>query len=456
MRFHTILLLAAISVASASTFAFERDVHFGLTKWLALNAGFTQQEADAFATGDQRVDSGDMQYMDLVAAYGCLFKNQESATQAQIHHYPSAATLPVLPPQRVVVPGSDAAKRLALEIAKATPTQAGYLLFRFAEGLHAVQDSWSHQGTTDVPSAFDATVACDATLAWSHPSARGGWNSHKADLTREWPADTLAMASATYDLLLKYPAIGNVKRSPKPWAEIQPLLDAFIRASTKSEKQKWFVAQGISDVSFLEGISLPDGATAFEKPWAGHKLPPLTTLQSTQHHTDPALLEFYSRFFTQWASTDDFDAMASTFGAMPAPRGAAGPRIPLAMDKAELSARLKVWRIRDHGRVIDIAHASKPLTAAQRGALASIAKAPHAIAHYTSPTEAYFPLEVKGPEASPLLGFVITSIAPSPGGNQRAVAMARFRHAPYDDLLVLAERIDAQWRITSLASIVDH
>src|ERR1700712_3745823 len=155
MRHHATLLLFAAGIVSGHCGAFERDVHFGLTKWLALKAGFTPQEADAFATGDQRVDSGDMQYMDLAAAYGCLFKNQESASQAQRHHYPSTGTLPGLPEQRVVVAGSDTAKRLALEIAKVTPTQAGYMLFRFAEGLHAVQDSWSHQGTSDVPRAPD-------------------------------------------------------------------------------------------------------------------------------------------------------------------------------------------------------------------------------------------------------------------------------------------------------------
>ena len=64
-----LLLLAGTLLLPATAAAFESDVHFGLTQWLALKAGFTQQEADALATGDQRVDSGDMQFIELAPAY---------------------------------------------------------------------------------------------------------------------------------------------------------------------------------------------------------------------------------------------------------------------------------------------------------------------------------------------------------------------------------------------------
>src|SRR5260370_26572030 len=153
--------------------------------------------------------------------------------------------------------------------------------------------------------ALEGAVPCAGPLSGAPPRARGGGNSHRAEITREWPADTVAMAKGTYDLLLQYPAIADVKRSPKNWIEIQPLLDGFVRASTKSEKKKWFVGQGILDVSFLDGITLPDGADAFELRWGGHRLPSLATLQSTQHHIESELLDFYSRFFTQCACTDD-------------------------------------------------------------------------------------------------------------------------------------------------------
>ena len=451
-----VLLFAGTLLLPATVAAFESDVHFGLTKWLALKAGYTQQEATALATGDQRVDSGDMQFIELVPAYACVGKNDESSAQVERHHYPSPGRVPNPPEQRTVVAGADSTRKSALDAAKVSPHQAGFLLFRFAEALHAVQDSWSHQGVPDVPRPLTGAVTCDPTRVWAHPSARGGWNSHKADITHEWPADTRNMAKATYDLLLQYAAIDGVKRSPKEWIEIEPLLDGFVRASTKSEKQKWFVGQGILDVSFLEGITLPDGAEAFALRWDGHKLPRLPTLQSAQHHIESDLLDFYNRFFTEWASTDDFDALATAFGVPPSARVKPNLGSSAAMFGDELAARLRVWRVRDHGRVAELAHASKPLTRAERSKLSSITRDGKSLARYSSPTDAFFPLEVKGREPSPLLGFIVSAVQVSASGNERAVAIMKFRHAPYDTIEVLAERLEGDWRIISLGAIVDH
>jgi len=94
MRFTLALLVAGIVLFSGGAIGFEKDVHFGLTKWLALQAGFTGQQADALATGDQRVDSGDIQYLELVSAYACVGKDAESAGQVERHHYPSAGRCP--------------------------------------------------------------------------------------------------------------------------------------------------------------------------------------------------------------------------------------------------------------------------------------------------------------------------------------------------------------------------
>ena len=236
---------------------------------------------------------------------------------------------------------------------------------------------------------------------------------------------------------------------------LRPALDGFIKASTKAQKKKWFVEHGIADVSFLEGITIPDGSEPFTQIWTAHKLPPLRKAESTQHRIDERLLEFFNRFFVQWVSTDDFDALANEFGGAPAPspaaRGAAG-----ASAKSDLAARLQAWRIRDHARVADIAHAAQPLTSAQRSTLASVAKDRTALARYESPKEAFIPLLDRGPEASPLLGFLIRPIAASASGNERAVATTKLRHAPYDSVVVLAERIDGRWRVQSVGAIVDH
>ena len=85
-----------------------------------------------------------------------------------------------------------------------------------------------------------------------------------------------------------------------------------------------------ADVSFLEGISLRDGAQRFDLKWPGRKLPPLAAPQSRQHAVDADLLDFFNRFFAQWVSTKDFEALGSSFG---------------GSSKAELVARLRVWRL---------------------------------------------------------------------------------------------------------------
>ncbi len=456
MRLNLVLLVAGVLLVPVSAIAFERDVHFGLTKWLALQAGFLPREAEALAIGDQRVDSGDMQFIEIVTVYACLRKDEESSADDARHHYPSPGKLPGPPDQRSVPAGGDPARQRAIEATKVSVEQSGFLLYRFGEALHGLQDSWSHQGVPDVPQVLDGVVACDSALAWSHPRSRGGWNSHKADLTHLWAADTIAMADATYAVLLQYPPMMGVKRSPKPWNEIRPALDAFVRAATKAQKKKWFIDQGISDVSFLEGITLPDGPEAFDLRWEAHKLPPLAKLESTQHDVDPELLDFFSRFFTQWIAADDFDALATAFGIV-LPASPNAPRVPLSpMSKTELSARFAAWRIRDHGRVADLAHAPQPLTAQQRSTLASIAKNREALAHYASPKDAFYPLIVKTPDPAPLLGFFVDKVTPSTEGLERAVATVKFRHAPYDIVEVLAERVDGRWHIVSLAATVDH
>jgi hypothetical protein len=457
MRLIRHMVGAILLISSAAVEAFEGDVHYGLTQWLALRAGFDQESAQTIATGNQRVDSGDMQFIDSVFMYACLRGDDVGANRAGAHHFPSAVMLPAAPELRAVSPGSEAAKKPVLGAIDVKPGQARFMLQKLGEALHTLQDSWAHQGIPDTPQPVEALFSCDPTRAWSHPKARGGWNSHKADLTMAWHADTVAMAKATYDVLLQYPMLSGIRRTPRDWSEIRPALDRFITASTKTEKKSWFVSQGISDVSFLEGVSLKDGAQPFEMRWPGRKLPPLASSQSQQHDVDAGLLDFYNRFFAKWVSTVDFNAVASEFGpdrVLPSIRGASGKYV--SASPLEMAARLKVWRVRDHGRVAEIAHSIQPLTTRQRAALDTVGKEPNAYAHYPVPADAYFPLLPRGKSASPLLPFFIGKLRETGDKHERAIAVTKFRHLPYDMVGAVAEKIDGRWRVTSIVSVVDH
>jgi hypothetical protein len=452
MAWLRLLLASALLMAPAPVMAFEADVHYGLTYWLALQAGFEPLQAQIIATGDQRVDSGDMPDIDVVAMYACLAKDEISARRAGEHHYPSAAPLPGPPGNRAVAADSSAARTAALKALEVTPSQAAYRLLQLGEALHILQDSWAHQGIPGIPQLGDNGFACDSGLSWGHPETRGGPASHRADLTMYWPADTVAMAQATYEILTHYPPISGTQRSARNWEEVRRELDDFIKASSKTEKRRWFAAHAMKDVSFLEGISLPDGAEAFLLHWPGRKLPPLSAPESRQHAIDAGLLEFYNRFFARWLDTDDFAALVAEFSGAPD----AGGGTPAAiMSRKELESRLKLWRLRDHGSVADLALQREPLTAQERASIDAIAKQPNAYARYAPISSAYYPLLPYGDDVSPLLPYFIGVVSPH-DGHPKAIAVTKFRHAPYNIVGVISENINDQWRVTSVVSTVDH
>jgi hypothetical protein len=451
---YLLLISALLLIAPERATAFEADVHYGLTHWLALQAGFEPLQAQIIATGDERVDSGDMPYIDLVAMYACLHRDEISARRAGEHHYPSAGKIPGPPETRSVAPNSSAARKVALAAIEAGAGQAQFRLSQLGEGLHVLQDSWSNQGVPSVPQLGDVPSTCDSRLAWGHPATRGGPESHRADVTMYWREDTVAMAQATYDILKQYPSISGAERQVRNWDEIRPELDDFIKAATKTDKARWFAAHGMDDVSFLEGISLPDGAEAFLQHWPGRKLPPLSTEDSRQHAIDAQLLDFYNRFFARWLSGEDFAAVVAEFSKAPdTTGGTAGPTVATE----QLESQLQLWRLRDHGRVAELALQREPLTAEERAAIDALAKRPDAYVRYEPLSLAYYPLLPVSDDSdvSPLLPFFIGTVSPN-AGHPQAMAVTKFRHAPYNTVGVISENIDSRWRVMSIVSIVDH
>jgi hypothetical protein len=437
---------------------FESDVHFGLTQWLALQAGYSDDEAKAIATGDQRVDSGDMQFINLLSEYACGGRDLTAAEEVRSRHFPSANGLPNMPADRPVVAGSDASWRAFETLLKIAPGRESYLLYKLGESLHVLQDSWANQGVSSVP-MLSSAVACDPTVAWAHPAERGGRNSHRADFTAAWPTDTRDMAAATYEALAKYLPIDGRARSVKPWPEIAPLLKGFVEARNKQTKAEWFRGHGIADVSFLEAISLPDGSQPFHMTWNGRKLPALLSISSRQHEIAPDLLLFFNDFFQRWLTGEDFAAVAQRFG-VPAPTtdGNGKPTQRKGADGAtvELAARLRLWRIRDHGSVAELAHAVSPLSPKQRTELAELTRKPGIYATYTTPMQAVIPFLPDVTPASPLLPFFVTMPLVPTGAAPLAIATVRLRNAPYDAVEIIAERAAETWRIVTITSTVEY
>ncbi|WP_420212924.1 DUF6765 family protein [Burkholderia aenigmatica] len=435
-------LLAALAVP-LTCHAFESDVHFGLTYWLAKNAGFAPREAEAIAIANQRLDAGSIEYMTSPLQFACLSRYAPDAADNQARRYPSEGKIPSIAKIRMVVPGGPASQS-AVEAAlkHANGGKAAFMLGEFGRSLHALQDSWAHQGTPSVPDWSRYGILCDANLAMAAPLDRGTPQSHATDLTSRWPADVEAMAKATYAQILKYPSVNGVHRTALTWEQVKPAIAGFTSAHTKRAKADWFAEHDVADTSFLDGTSLPDGPAWKAARWKGRRDIPKPMAPAAQYGVDKALIDFYTGFFSDWVTTSPVDkrwlsALATARNHRP--------------DDA-LVDQLIGWRLRDHGSYLALeaqprsAHgASSPLR--QRASFEV----------FKSLDDAVLPLILEGDKPSPILPFLVFALPDAVDGNKRAVALIKLLDSPYDTIGVLAEKPNGStWKITGLISSADY
>jgi hypothetical protein len=261
------LVAAQLMMMCTAARGWEADVHSGLTKWIALQAGFSEEEAGQIAAGD-----GSMDESLLTAAptssliHIILLGDVNAAGEMQSWHFPSYATLPCPPESRAVGHDSAAARDPVEQAINAPLSKRDKALFQLGQRLHAFQDSWSHEGIPDTPfHPFPYEVRPD--LIWSHPAKRGGWHSHNADLTYLHVDQTVEMAGRTYDMvhafLTKYPTPDN--KSGGARTEVERGVRVFAPLSTREDKKAWFLKQGFSraDVDKIAGaLDLPQNQAA--------------------------------------------------------------------------------------------------------------------------------------------------------------------------------------------------
>jgi hypothetical protein len=204
-------------VGVAPTAAYENDVHWGLTYWLAIKAGFKPEIAFQIAQADQNDDEGDRDAVKLVVkTYEPWSKHDCLSNWVYLLHFPSDKGPPNDPKGRTVSPGNSVARERLLHLHPAQrpcdrPTpQVPELPILLGSALHRFQDSYSHQGEPDPPFMWGFHPYKD--LTWGHPQKRGGYRSHDADLTsqhvpKEEPHDqneTVVMARETYEVLKSF------------------------------------------------------------------------------------------------------------------------------------------------------------------------------------------------------------------------------------------------------------
>jgi hypothetical protein len=261
-----ILVVASMClVRLPSLSAWEKDTHYGLTLWLAIQAGFSLSDAKRVAEFTQGDDEGFVTPATMTESISLLIGDISGARLTGRRHFPTSGPLPGEPAARAVVPNSPAARHL---LDAAISFQGADELDRLGEAFHPFQDSWSHQGIPDTPLRPGPSIR--RLIALSHPAERGGWRQHNADLTYRFPQDALETGKATYDAMCAFLKTHphRAQRACRSWASIEAAVQAFARASTRDEKHSWFDAHLVNagiDLDDLVNVSLPGRPTIRER-----------------------------------------------------------------------------------------------------------------------------------------------------------------------------------------------
>jgi hypothetical protein len=246
--------------ASGAAPAYESDFHYGLTWWLAIQAGFDPQQSHDLARGDERTDTGMLDAKHAIVWQLC-FPARRDRRRADPRAPLSARRTgcprrPADRPVQSVAPFAAAALKAVLGEVGTDPRDR---LIRFGRALHGWQDTFAHRGE---PAGLPA---CPVDWSWAHPRDRNGPASHDADLTHFFIDDCLEAARSSYEHLRAYrKALKLPLASARPWSALASRALAFCGAETKAAKADWFVAQKVPQaVAIAANTNLPDGARRF-------------------------------------------------------------------------------------------------------------------------------------------------------------------------------------------------
>ena len=297
--FAIILVVIGCAVGPQAT-AWEIDVHYVLTSWLAEKAGFSRADANEIAQADQSLDDSHYHAAISTMIWIQLSGDQGAAQSLQDNHFPSGARLPAPAQSRVVGPGDHYA-RDAVDAA-VRPGQQDPSLRKLGEALHPFQDSWSHQGVPDIPLGLRPELGC------AHPAARGGWRRHDADLTYLHPQDAVVEARETYKILelflRRYPRFKS--HASAGWKDLERVIEDFAGMRTKAERDAWAVKWNQSKPgSSPAGITMA-GARGVQPGRI------IRTVSASKEPAPPALLDTARKLNDTWFRAQDI-AAASGF-----------------------------------------------------------------------------------------------------------------------------------------------
>jgi hypothetical protein len=457
------LFLAAIVLVGSPLYGWETDVHYALTRWLAVKAGFSEADAEIVAAGDQELDDGTYSPAPWVMGLHIIVTGDTSASKAvQRNHFPSYGDVPGSPENRTVEPNSKAAREWALNEINSKIGGDGKSRQRalgdFGNSLHPLQDSWSHQGIPDIP--FRPGWEAWPSLSWGHPEKRAGWANHDADLTYLHLDDTIATAKETYALLLEY--LRNHKelkaREPIPWVRLESEVRAFAQANTKEAKYQWF--RGDESVplnrygrpSFLRELSLPGGSIFIKTNDLKPTRQVLERGSAFQEETSKVPIdvrETAEKFLDTWIVKANIEEALGFVNLEGLNQQLTHEELSKDEQLAWARKFLVLWLIEDHGLVNEKGHGLPRMKGySELPSNPEQAKGPFHVVRYEKLFDA---IESPNRREPYWVGKLRADSPAVPG--EYALAF-HFRGTPHDGLLILLARDNAGWRATRLFWIV--
>jgi len=452
------LVFLAFGLTARIGNCWEADTHYGLTKWLAVKAGFSLEDAEIIAAGAESPDESTVLNAGFVVpTCVCIGRSAEASRHVQQHHFPSDGFVPSPRQERRVVPGEPSIQNAGNRWVRqeiALPQGQGprnTYLNRFGQSLHSLGDSWTHQGVPDM-----IPLICTEELVWSHSEERGGYMSHDADLTHKNVKDAVETAKAVYHYLGQFLKRNRQflrgSKTPRPWAELEERVVRFAKARTALEKKEWFDANADVPLEsyttypcFLRTTSLKDhNKICPSKP--GEKEKRESGIQDVVppgKELDRGAREFFEYFLTTWIVRGEVNELVSrSIEISSVRRGLTGRRfeqVPVRED-AWFRTLLLMWLVPDHGLINESGHGLPWKRGFETLAPERIQ---NMLLKFDSIADA-----IHFPGSS--LPFLPIAVDEKAFGPESYGALFQFRHTPRDMIALIARRIGGEWKVVGL------
>ena len=217
---------------------------------------------------------------------------------------------------------------------------------------------------------------------------------------------------------------------------------------SKTSKKAWFNTHGIQDTKFLQETNLPDGQETFYRDVVQDAKKARWQIATPAVSDD--VNKFFDQIFRDWILPGPGRSALSRHFAVDTLTKKVAIEKPVADDKdVSLLSLFDMWLVRDHGVIAAFDHGVRMGKEKNeyRGFTATVSKAAYS---FKSIENALIPIGVKSRP------FVVVPIKdPKNPRSQIYCAIAKFKHAPHDTLLIVAEQEQDQLRIVDLQWSVD-